>query len=60
MEPEKLHELVTYCREFANTMLSDSSDFILLVRPWGPTIRCKLWELTMGQKTLIPANFIYY
>jgi hypothetical protein len=27
MKPEKLHELVAYCREFANTMLSDSGDF---------------------------------
>ena len=27
MKPEKLHELVNYCQEFANTMLSDSGDF---------------------------------
>jgi hypothetical protein len=31
VSPEKLHELLKYCMDFAETMLKDSGDFFLSV-----------------------------
>lgn len=42
--PEKLHELLTYCTEFAETMLKDSEEFY----PFGAVLNSNLQVTTVG------------
>lgn len=56
--PEKLHELLTYCMDFAKTMLNDSGDFY----PFGAVLGKKIArskQLVVTMATSVPILKIY-